>query len=209
MAGVGESSTPWLIALSQASSPHKYFISVLVRRQAGVLLPFEVDLSLGMRRYLVLLTGEKETVPTFRRDLGRYALQFHNASSVDSVTHRAENRSIQESSTDEICKSLLGSSPGIGQVEHGSRPGRPVGSSGGIPSTVEASRAPPGSESGVVRGSHGVTANHPELSNRILEKKVGNEGVVDLGSHHVTPAEKGVVELGSHEMLRRGTSAQE
>lgn len=85
----------------------------------------------------------------------------------------------------------MGSSPGIGQVEHGSRPGRPVGSSGGIPSTVEALRAPPRSESGVVRGSHGVTANHTELSNRILEEKVGNEGVVELGSHRVTPAEKG------------------
>lgn len=83
-----------LIALSQASSPHKYFISVLVHRRAGVLLPFEVDLCLGMRRYLVLLTGEKEAVPIFWRDLGRYALQIHSASSVDSVAHRAENISI-------------------------------------------------------------------------------------------------------------------
>lgn len=63
-----------LVALLQATTPHKLFLSVLVRRRLGVVLPFELDLSMGMRRYSVLITGEKGVVPTFRHELDRYVL---------------------------------------------------------------------------------------------------------------------------------------
>lgn len=63
-----------LVALSHASTPHKYFISALVHRRVGISLPVELDLSLGMRRYSVLITGERESHPLFRRELGRYVL---------------------------------------------------------------------------------------------------------------------------------------
>lgn len=47
-----------LVAFSQATTHYKQFLSVLVRRRVGVVLPFELDLSVGMRRYTVLITGE-------------------------------------------------------------------------------------------------------------------------------------------------------
>lgn len=34
----------------------------------------EDDISLGMRRYLVLLTGDRGLLPVFKRELGRYPL---------------------------------------------------------------------------------------------------------------------------------------
>lgn len=63
-----------LIALSQAKQPHKHFISVLVRQRAGVSLPMEIELSLGMRRYVVLLTGDRSGLLVFRRDFGQFVL---------------------------------------------------------------------------------------------------------------------------------------
>lgn len=46
----------------------------MVRRRVGVSLPLELDLSLAMRKYAVIFTGEREAFPLFRRDLGRYVL---------------------------------------------------------------------------------------------------------------------------------------
>ncbi|KAH7659259.1 Zinc finger CCHC-type protein [Dioscorea alata] len=63
-----------LISISQASTPHKKFISVLARQRQGVLLPLELDLSLGMRRYKILMTADKDDFPTFHRGWGRYVL---------------------------------------------------------------------------------------------------------------------------------------
>lgn len=63
-----------LVAISQPTITHKRFISVLVRRRARVSLPLEIDFSLGMRKYVVLTTGERETLPKFYKDLGRYVL---------------------------------------------------------------------------------------------------------------------------------------
>lgn len=61
-----------LIILSQASVPHKRFISALIRRRRGVELPMEVECNLGMRRYKVLITSDKGEFPKFSKALGRY-----------------------------------------------------------------------------------------------------------------------------------------
>lgn len=63
-----------LVILSQATVPHKKFITALIRRPRGAMLPMEVDFSLGMRKYQVLITTDKGAFPKFRRDLGRYVL---------------------------------------------------------------------------------------------------------------------------------------
>ncbi|KAH7689328.1 Zinc finger CCHC-type protein [Dioscorea alata] len=63
-----------LVALSKTSRPNKSFISALVRRKPEVVLPFEIDLSYGMRCYNVIITGDKGEFPRFRRDLGRFVL---------------------------------------------------------------------------------------------------------------------------------------
>lgn len=63
-----------LVAMSQAQTPHKEFLSVLVRRREGVALPMEIELSLGMRRYVVLVTGERCVHPVYRRELGHFVL---------------------------------------------------------------------------------------------------------------------------------------
>lgn len=63
-----------LVALSHATTSHKRFLSVLVRRRFGVSLPMEMDLSLGMRKYSVIFTAERAPHPLFKRDLGRYVL---------------------------------------------------------------------------------------------------------------------------------------
>lgn len=83
----------------------------------------------------------------------------------------------------------MGSTSAKGQVEHGSRPEISVGSSGCISSAVEVVRAPPRSETVVKRGSHDETDFNPEIITRNLDKKVANEGVVELGSHCVAPTE--------------------
>lgn len=68
------SSMGELVALSQATIPHKRFISTLVRRRAGVSVPMEIELSLGMRKYMVLITGEREILSKLHNGLGRYVL---------------------------------------------------------------------------------------------------------------------------------------
>ncbi|KAH7682449.1 Zinc finger CCHC-type protein [Dioscorea alata] len=63
-----------LVAIPQPSKPHKSFISVLVRCRPWVVLPHEVSLSFGMRRYLVLITDNHLPFPTYRRDLEKYVV---------------------------------------------------------------------------------------------------------------------------------------
>lgn len=119
-----------IVALSQASSTHKQFLSVLVHCRAGVSLPFELDLSMGMRRYTLLVTGEKGVIMSFRRDHGRYVLQV----SGDGADQRNERRCIHEIPASEKGKQPVESTGGknekpperstvSGLVEQGSRPG--------------------------------------------------------------------------------------
>lgn len=63
-----------LVVLSQASVPHKRFLSALVHRRVGVTLPLELDLSLGMRKYSVIFTGKCEAFPFFGWNLGQYMI---------------------------------------------------------------------------------------------------------------------------------------
>lgn len=63
-----------LVSLSQELKTNKTFISALVRRRKGVILPVKLDLSLGMRRYQVLLTDDRGDHPKFWPDLGRFVL---------------------------------------------------------------------------------------------------------------------------------------
>lgn len=63
-----------LVALSQEFKTNKCFVSALVRRRPGISLPIEIELNLGMRKYLVLLTDDKGKQTTYRADLGRFVL---------------------------------------------------------------------------------------------------------------------------------------
>lgn len=63
-----------LISLSQEIKTNKCFVSALVRRRKGVVLPVEIDLSLGMHKYMVLLTDDKIGLPIFRPELDRFVL---------------------------------------------------------------------------------------------------------------------------------------
>lgn len=58
------------MALSQAVIAHKWFISALVRRRTGVSLPLELEVSLGMRKYIVIITGDRGFFLVFKRELG-------------------------------------------------------------------------------------------------------------------------------------------
>lgn len=44
-----------------------------MRCRARVLLPLEIDVSLGMRRYIVIITGDRGLFPVFLPELGCYA----------------------------------------------------------------------------------------------------------------------------------------
>lgn len=63
-----------LITLSKLSKTHKRFVTVVVRRRRGMVLPFGLDFSFGMRRYQVLITEERWSSPTFDRAAGSYVL---------------------------------------------------------------------------------------------------------------------------------------
>lgn len=63
-----------LVAIPQPSKPHKSFLSVLVRCRHQVMIPHEMILSFGMRKFVVLITDNHLPFPTFRRDLDKYVL---------------------------------------------------------------------------------------------------------------------------------------
>lgn len=54
-----------MVAIPQPSKPHKSFLSVLVRCHHRTSLPFEVSLSFGMRRLIVLITDNRLPFPNF------------------------------------------------------------------------------------------------------------------------------------------------
>lgn len=114
-----------LVALSHATIPHKRFLTVLVRRRAGTSLPFELDLSMGMRRYSVLLTGERELLPIFRRELGRYVLPDPRGS-IDrqerKATHEIPAKDKGKQHIDAGIDMVSKRSLSIELVEPGSRP---------------------------------------------------------------------------------------
>ncbi|KAH7667215.1 Aldehyde dehydrogenase N-terminal protein [Dioscorea alata] len=74
-----------LVAIPQPSKPHKSFISVLVRCRPRVVLPHEVVLSFGMRKYIVMITDNHLPFPTYRRDLEKYVVTLPKAD--DSPRH--------------------------------------------------------------------------------------------------------------------------
>lgn len=79
-----------LVALSQATVPHKRFITALVRLRARISLLLEVDLSLGMSKYHVLIAEDRGEFMKFHRDLGRYVLPEvrNKAETLSPATHR-------------------------------------------------------------------------------------------------------------------------
>lgn len=98
-------------------------------------------------------------------------------------------RSTHEISADEKGKLRIGLTTANGQVEHGTRLGILVRSTGNVSSTAEVVRASPGMETVVELGSNGATDINPEIKTRSREGKVANDGVVELGSHRVALVE--------------------
>lgn len=78
-----------LVAISQAATSHKRFISVLVRCRASISLPLEFEVSLGMRRYVVVVTSDRCSLPVFNRELGRYVVTEAEAKSDPDGVQRA------------------------------------------------------------------------------------------------------------------------
>lgn len=113
-----------LVAISQATVPHKRFITVLVRRRFDVKLPLELDLSLGMRRYPIIFTGERAAYPSFRRDLGRYVLEEERAGGEEP--QKSERKGTHEIPLVEKGKKVQGVQSSLGgasgAVERVSRP---------------------------------------------------------------------------------------
>lgn len=62
------------MALSQATTTHKSFISVLAQQRTGVTLLLEIEVCLGMRKYIIIITGDHGPCPVFKRELGHFSL---------------------------------------------------------------------------------------------------------------------------------------
>lgn len=63
------------MAIPKPSKLHKAFLSVLVRCRHRVILPHELILSFGMRKFIVLIIDNRLPFPVFRRDLEKYIYQ--------------------------------------------------------------------------------------------------------------------------------------
>lgn len=168
------------MALSQTSLPHNRFLLVLVCGRAGVSLPLELDLSLGMRKYLILVMGDRGTLPIFRHELGRYSLPYpivgDGRLSNSRSTHEISNSKKRKQQLQSLVgKQQLSSemSNAIGPVEHGFC----QGDRGGL-SPPEGDAARESSERVVEPGSHSVRSfpKKPEVPAAVVgdgEKKGG------------------------------------
>lgn len=74
-----------LVAIPKPSKPHKAFLSVLVRCRHRVILPHEMFLSFGMRKFIILITDNRLPFSVFRRDLEKYVYQSERTP--DAVPH--------------------------------------------------------------------------------------------------------------------------
>lgn len=79
------------VSLSQEFKTNKRFISALVHRRVGVSLPVELELSLGIRRYMVILMVDKGPQPVYCVDLNRFILPDvrHDGEFASSLLRRA------------------------------------------------------------------------------------------------------------------------
>lgn len=178
-----------LVALSQTVNPHKWFISTLVRRRAGFSLPFEVELRLGMRKYTVLIAGEREDFPVFRWDICRYVLHVPS----EEVERRPERKCTHEIPSSEKGKQHVHALKGkqqplsertndIGMVELGFHPDNNNGcnSSVGVTARVGTSM-----EKVVEPSSHcvHVTADYPKMATVTTGGALSERMVVEPSSH--------------------------
>lgn len=49
-------------------------------------MPLEIEVSLGMRKYVVIITGDQGALPVFKRELGRYAVPVVEAGTSSDVS---------------------------------------------------------------------------------------------------------------------------
>lgn len=116
-----------LVSLSQEFKTNKRFVSALVRRRLGTMLPMELKLNLGMRKYLLLLTNDRGEQTSYRPDLGHFVLMDQRRSDDFGLPARKENyEKNYEIRPTEKGKRPVGESNGKepeGLVKLGSRPG--------------------------------------------------------------------------------------
>lgn len=94
------------MALLQAFVPHKRFISALVWRHLKFSLPLEMNFSLGMRKYQVLITRDRRVFSNYHCGLGWYMVLMegmvvekrftHELSSIEKGKVRAYSASLKK-----------------------------------------------------------------------------------------------------------------
>lgn len=64
-----------LVSISKSSQVNKRYLGVLLRQRRKASLPHEVELNIGMRRYVVLITGGRDPWLVFRPELQRFVVE--------------------------------------------------------------------------------------------------------------------------------------
>lgn len=111
-----------LVVLSQEFKTNKQFVSALIRRRPRTTLPVQMELSLGMRKYLVLLTDDRGEQTKYRPDLGRFILweRREKAGLMQLERQSKQEHMAREARTQASKGPRLEVSKGL--VERGSRP---------------------------------------------------------------------------------------
>lgn len=201
-----------MVALSQEFRTNKRFVSALVRRRPGTVLPMELDLNLGMRKYAVLITDDRGEQTRYRPDLGRFELVCRRS---DGDSCQPVQTTIRVSSSNEL-RSRVSEGPNVkekeGPVERSSCPEVEDGLNVKLKEgPVERSSRPevegePGSLEVEIRSSactsveSALSMHHRVYSGKEVEKR---PAMVERGSHAGRPdgsrRDRGnVVERSSH-----------
>lgn len=110
------------MAISQVTVPHKRFLLALVHRRVRVSLPLEINFSLGIQKYHVLIMKDRGAFPTFHRGYRRYILlvEGKEALAVPSALGRATHKITLEGKRKKHLSYPLDGSHSNSTVERGS-----------------------------------------------------------------------------------------
>lgn len=64
-----------LVPISKSSQVNKRYLAVLLQQQRKASLPLEVELNIGMQRYVLLITCSKDPWPVFQPKLQSFMVE--------------------------------------------------------------------------------------------------------------------------------------